>query len=72
MKIDIVYVQNILSSQDYLAFDKVLNEMYASQEKNISIEVFKETELIKTLRTFEDIEEFKKRMFQIYGIFAYV
>ena len=72
MKIDIVYVQNILSSQDYLAFDKVLNEMYESQEKNISIEVFKETELIKTLRTFEDIEEFKKRMFQIYGIFAYV
>ncbi len=72
MKIDIVYVQNILSSQDYLAFDKVLNEMYASQEKNISIEVFKEAELIKTLRTFEDIEEFKKRMFQIYGIFAYV
>ncbi len=72
MKIDIVYVQNILSSQDYLAFDKVLYEMYASQEKNIAIEVFKGTELIKTLRTFEDIEEFKKRMFQIYGIFAYV
>lgn len=72
MKIDIVYVQNILSSQDYLAFDKVLNEMYSCQKNNINIEIFKNSEIIKILRTFEDIEDFKKRMFQIYGIFGYV
>lgn len=72
MKIDIIYVQNILSSQDYLAFDSLLNEMYACQKNNINIEVLKNTEVIKILRSFEDIEEFKKRMFQIYGIFAYV
>lgn len=72
MKINISYVQNLLSKQNYLEFDTLLTEMYKTHENGISITIEKDNEIIKTLNTFDDIEEFKKRMVQIYGIYAFI
>ncbi|MBP6467059.1 MAG: hypothetical protein KA277_03460 [Fusobacteriaceae bacterium] len=72
MKINIVDVQNMLSNQDYLEFDKLLTKMYTEQNNNNKILILKEAELIKTLITFDDIEEWKKRMVQIYGLHGFI
>ena len=72
MKINIVDVQNMLSNQDYLEFDKLLTKMYTEQNNNNKILILKEAELIKTLITFDDIEEWKKRMVQIYGLHDFI
>ena len=72
MKINIVDVQNMLSNQDYLEFDKLLTKMYTEQNSNNKILILKEAELIKTLITFADIEEWKKRMVQIYGLHGFI
>lgn len=72
MKINISYVQNLLSKQNYLEFDTLLTEMYKTQEKGTGIAIEKNNEIIKILNTFDDIEEFKKRMVQIYGIYAFI
>ena len=37
MKINIVDVQNMLSNQDYLEFDKLLTKMYTEQNNNNKI-----------------------------------
>lgn len=72
MKINITDVQNMLSNQDYLEFDKLLTKMYKEQENNNKIFIFKEAELLKTLVTFDDIEDWKKRMVQIYGLHGFI
>ena len=72
MKINIVDVQNMLSNQDYLEFDKLLTKMYTEQNSNNKILILKEAELIKTLITLDDIEEWKKRMVQIYGLHGFI
>ena len=72
MKINIVDVQNMLSNQDYLEFDKLLTKMYTEQNSNNKILILKEAELIKPLITFDDIEEWKKRMGQIYGLHGFI
>ena len=72
MKINIVDVQNMLSNQDYLEFDKLLTKMYTEQNSNNKILILKEAVLIKTLITFDDIEEWKKRMVQIYGLHGFI
>ena len=72
MKINIVDVQNMLSNQDYLEFDKLLTKMYSEQNNNNKIFILKDAELIKTLTTFDDIEDWKKRMVQIYGLHGFI
>ena len=72
MKINIVDVQNMLSNQDYLEFDKLLTKMYSEQNNSNKIFILKDTELIKTLTTFDDIEDWKKRMVQIYGLHGFI
>lgn len=72
MNINIVDVQNMLSNQDYLEFDKLLTKMYTEQSSNNKIFILKESELIKTLVTFDDIEDWKKRMVQIYGLHGFI
>lgn len=72
MKINITDIQNMLSNQDYLEFDKLLTKMYKEQENNNKIFIFKEAELLKTLATFDDIEDWKKRMVQIYGLHGFI
>ena len=41
MKINIVDVQNMLSNQDYLEFDKLLTKMYTEQNNNNKILILK-------------------------------
>jgi len=72
MKIDIMHVQNMLSSQNYLEFDNLLTKMYIEEKNGVEIYILKDGETLKILKSFDDIEEFKKRMVQIYGIFAFI
>ena len=72
MKIDITFVQNMLAKQNYLEFDNLLTEMYIQEKNGNEIYILKDSEILKVLKTFEDIEDFKKRMVQIYGIFAFI
>jgi len=72
MKIDITFVQNMLAKQNYLEFDNLLTEMYSQEKNGNEIYILKDSETLKVLKTFEDIEDFKKRMVQIYGIFAFI
>lgn len=72
MKIDIEYVQNILATQNYLDFDKLLTQMYLQEKSGNDIFLLKNSECIKILKNFDDIEDWKKHMVQIYGIFAFI
>lgn len=72
MKINIEHIQYILSNHDYLEFDRILTNMYNSEKNKQEINVFKNNTLIKTLKNFDDIENFKKYMVQIYGLFGFI
>lgn len=73
MKLYLDEVQNLLATQDYLTFDRVLTSMYKEVDEKKTIEIFDKTEaVVSTLTSFEEVEVWKKRMVQIYGLFGLI
>ena len=65
-------IQNILSEQNYLEFDKILTDIQKELDSGRQIEVIdKDGNVSVTIKNFEELEFFKKRMIQIYGIYGY-
>jgi hypothetical protein len=72
MEYKLNYIQKILSTQDYLEFDKVLTVMLEEIKKNKNIKIIDDKGEVSTLITnWDELEHFKKMMIQIYGIYGY-
>ncbi len=66
------YIQNILSEQNYLEFDKILTDIQKELDADRQVEIIdKDGNVSVTIKSFEELEFFKKRMIQIYGIYGY-
>ncbi len=72
MKIYLKDVQKLLSTQDYLTFDRLLTDMYKEVEDGRVEVLGSKEEIIKELNNFEEIEEWKKKMMEIYGLFGFI
>ncbi len=72
MKLYLKTVQNILATQDYLTFDRLLTNIYREVEGG-KVEVLgSDEEIIKILNNFQEVEEWKKKMIEIYGLFGFI
>ncbi len=72
MKIYLKEVQKLLSTQDYLTFDKLLTNIYKEVESGKVDIIGNNNEIIKSLNNFEEVEEWKKKMMEIYGLFGFI
>ncbi len=72
MKIYLKDVQKLLSTQDYLTFDRLLTDMYKEVEGGRVEVLGSKEEIIKELNNFEEVEEWKKKMMEIYGLFGFI
>ncbi len=65
-------IQKILSEQNYLEFDKILTSMQEEIDSDKKVKITdKDGNVSVTITSFEELEFFKKRMIQIYGIYGY-
>ena len=72
MEYKLSYIQKLLSEQNYLEFDKVLTDMLKAINNKEKIEIIDSHGKISSLITsWNELEDFKKIMIQIYGIFGY-
>ncbi|WP_319370695.1 hypothetical protein [uncultured Ilyobacter sp.] len=72
MEYKLNYIQNLLSTQNYLDFDKVLTEMLKGINRKEKIEIVDPSGKVSSLITnWDELEYFKKIMIQIYGIYGY-
>lgn len=75
MEYKLSYIQKLLSTQNYLEFDKVLTAMLneiKKDGKDGSIKIIDAKGEVSTLITsWDELEHFKKMMIQIYGIYGY-
>jgi|GEM_PF-2771332 len=72
MEYKLSYIQNLLSEQNYLEFDKVLTDMLKAINNKEKIEIIDSQGQVSSLITsWDELEDFKKIMIQIYGIFGY-
>jgi len=72
MKIKLDLFQQLLSTQNYLEFDRVIISMENSIKENITVEIIgKDDNVATTLKTLEELDFYKKRAIQIYGIYGY-
>lgn len=72
MEYKLSYIQNLLSTQNYLEFDKILTEMLKAINSGEKIEIIDSDGKVSSLITsWDELEYFKKIMIQIYGIYGY-
>jgi hypothetical protein len=65
-------IQKILSEQNYLEFDKILTSIQEQIDFGKKVEIIdKDGNVAVIITSFEELEFFKKRMIQIYGIYGY-
>ena len=65
-------IQKILSEQNYLEFDKILTCIQEQIDFGKNVEIIdKDGNIAVIITSFEELEFFKKRMIQIYGIYGY-
>ncbi len=72
MEYKLSYIQNMLSTQNYLEFDKVLTAMLDEIKKGGKIKIVNtKGEISSLITSWDELEYFKKIMIQIYGIYGY-
>ena len=72
MNFKIKDIKQLLHDQNYLEFDRLLVIMEKNLKKEITIYILDDKgSKLNIINTFEELEEFKKLMIQIYGIYGY-
>jgi len=65
-------IKKLLHDQDYLEFDRLLVIMENNLKKEVTIYILDDKDnKLNIINTFEELEEFKKLMIQVYGIYGY-
>jgi len=65
-------IKKLLYDQNYLEFDRLLTAMETNLKKNITVYILDDVGTkLNIIHTFEELEEFKKLMIQVYGIYGY-
>lgn len=72
MELKIKDIKKLLYDQNYLEFDRLLTiiERNLKQDRTVYI-LGDNNDKLNTIHTFEELEEFKKLMIQVYGIYGY-
>lgn len=72
MNFKIKDIKKLLHDQNYLEFDRLLVTMENHLKKEVSIYILDDKgSRLNIINTFEELEEFKKLMIQVYGIYGY-
>ncbi len=72
MNLKIDDIKKLLHDQNYLEFDRLLTSIEKNLKKEITIYILDDKDnRLNIINTFEELEEFKKLMIQIYGIYGY-
>lgn len=72
MNLKINDIKKLLHDQNYLEFDRLLTSIEKNLKKEITIYILDDKDnRLNIINTFEELEEFKKLMIQIYGIYGY-
>jgi len=72
MNLKIDDIKKLLHDQNYLEFDRLLTSIEKNLKKEITIYILDDkNNRLNIINTFEELEEFKKLMIQIYGIYGY-
>lgn len=72
MNLKINDIKKLLHDQNYLEFDRLLTSIEKNLKKEITIYILDDkNNRLNIINTFEELEEFKKLMIQIYGIYGY-
>ena len=72
MNFKIKDIKKLLHDQDYLEFDRLLVIMENNLKKEVTIYILDDKDnKLNIINTFEELEEFKKLMIQVYGIYGY-
>lgn len=65
-------IKKLLHDQNYLEFDRLLVTMENHLKEEITIYILDDSgSRLNIINTFEELEEFKKLMIQVYGIYGY-
>lgn len=73
MNLKINDIKKLLHDQNYLEFDRLLTVIENNLKKEIIVYILDDKDKkLNILHTFEELEDFKKLMIQIYGIYGYV
>ena len=72
MNFNITEIKKLLHDQNYLEFDRLLILMEQNLKKDITTYILDDKgNKLNIINTFEELENFKKLMIQIYGIYGY-
>ena len=72
MNLKIDNIKKLLHDQNYLEFDRLLTSIEKNLKKEITVYILDDKDnRLNIINTFEQLEEFKKLMIQIYGIYGY-
>lgn len=72
MNFKIKDIKKLLHDQNYLEFDRLLVTMEKNLKKDITIYILDDSGgRLNIINTFDELEEFKKLMIQVYGIYGY-
>ncbi len=72
MNLKIKDIKKLLYDQNYLELDRLLVTMENNLKKDITIYILDDSGgRLNIINTFDELEEFKKLMIQIYGIYGY-
>jgi len=72
MNFKIKDIKKLLHDQNYLEFDRLLVTMENHLKKEATIYILDDVgSRLNIINTLEELEEFKKLMIQVYGIYGY-
>ncbi|WP_028855805.1 hypothetical protein [Psychrilyobacter atlanticus] len=72
MNFKIKDIKKLLHDQNYLEFDRLLVAMEKNLKEDITIYILDDVgSRLNVINTFDELEEFKKLMIQVYGIYGY-
>ena len=65
-------IKKLLHDQNYLEFDRLLVTIEKNLKEKIAVYILDDVgDRLNIIHTFEELEEFKKLMIQVYGIYGY-
>jgi hypothetical protein len=65
-------IKKLLHDQNYLEFDRLLVTIEKNLKEKITVYILDDKgDRLNIIHTFEELEEFKKLMIQVYGIYGY-
>ena len=69
MKLQLSRIKDILSSQDYLTYERILDEMI-QEVKDGNVVVIQGSNMI--LSTTKEVDDFNRKMVQVHGIYGLI